>query len=166
MPLKAEGEFALVKETIVRGFARAGQPVKRGSMAHDHDMYMALADTAAQMRDAAGCREYAARLEELAERDGHRLYRAIAQRAWGVAHRLTGEHREAETRLNCALEIFRDLGTQWQIARTLIELGELARDQDARTHARDLFAQALAVFEAMRAIPDVARTRALIATMG
>ena len=130
-------------------------------MTDDHDMLMTLADTAAQMRDAAGCREYAARLEELAERDGHKLYRAIAHRAWGVSHRLTGEHDQATTRLNCALDIFRDLGTQWQIARTLSELGELARDQHSAT-AHDLFAQALAIFEAMRAQPDVARTRALM----
>jgi hypothetical protein len=164
LPLKAEGEFALVKETITRGFGLAGQPVKRGSMAHDHDMLMTLADTAAQMRDVAGCREYAARLETLAERDGHKLYRAIAYRAWGVAHRLTGESREAETRLNCALDIFRDTGAQWQIARTLSELGELARDQHSAT-AHDLFAQALAIFEAMRAMPDVERTRAIIATL-
>ncbi|MBI5649828.1 MAG: hypothetical protein HZC40_05175 [Chloroflexi bacterium] len=152
-------------ETIEQAFKLAGQPVKRGSMAHDHDMYMMLADAAAQTQDATACRAYAARLEELAERDGHKLYLAIAHRAWGVAHRLSGEHGEAETRLNCALEIFRDLGTRWQIGRTLVELAHLARARATRDAARDLFAHALAIFEALRAQPDAERTRAAIAML-
>ncbi|HWR88560.1 MAG TPA: hypothetical protein VN277_09090, partial [Acidiferrobacterales bacterium] len=68
----------------------AGQPVNWGTMAHEHDTYAVLADTAVLQRDAAALRQYAPRLEELAARDGHKLYLAIAQRAWGVAHRLAG----------------------------------------------------------------------------
>jgi hypothetical protein len=78
-------------------------------MAHDHDIYMTLADTAVELRDADALRKYAQTLENLASRDNHRLYLAIAHRALGVEHRLAGEHAPAETRLRQALELFTKL---------------------------------------------------------
>lgn len=140
----------------------AGQPVKRGTMAHDHDVYMLLADTAVQRRDAAGLRQYAPQLEELATRDGHRLYLAIAHRAWGVAHLLAAEHvrtLDAEARLNQALELFGELGTRWQIGRTRLELAELALARSDPASARDHLSRALAAFEALKASAYVERTQ-------
>ena len=144
---------------------RPGQPVKRGTMAHHHDVYMLLADSAAQLRDVAALLQYTPKLEELAVREGHRLYLAIAHRAWGVAHRLAGKHGDAEARLHQALEVFDDLGTGWQTGRTLLELAEVALAQMDQASAGDHFSRALATFEAMQAMPDVERTRAARAAL-
>jgi hypothetical protein len=137
-----------------------GQPVRRGSMAHDHDVYVLLADAAAQHHDAGGLRQYAPRAGELAERDAHKLYLGVAQRARGVAARLEGGYEAAEVLLRQALEVFQQMGTRWQAGRTWAELGELALARSNPGAARDNFAQALAAFEAMQATPDAARTRA------
>jgi len=128
----------------------------------DHDIYAILVDMAVLQRDEAGIRQYTPQAEELAMRYGHTLYQAIAHRAWGVAHRLAGEYTEAEARLTQALDLFSGLNTRWQIGRTLFELGELAAAQTNIAKARDHFTRALAAFEAMRAAPDVARTRAAL----
>ena len=90
--------------TLEAALDKSGQPVKRGTMAHDHHVYMLLTESAASRRDAADLARYAPRLAELAERDNHRLYRAIALRAQGVAERLTGSLDEARAHLNQALE--------------------------------------------------------------
>jgi tetratricopeptide (TPR) repeat protein len=165
MPLKAEGEFALVKEQMGQALELSGQPVKRGTMAHDHDVYMVLTDTAVLQRDAASLRAYTPRLEELATRDGHRLYLAIAHRAWGVTHRLSGEYVEAHARLERAMALFAELGTRWQIGRTLFELGELERARSDGPKARENFERALAEFEALKAEPDAGRVRAALAAL-
>jgi tetratricopeptide (TPR) repeat protein len=160
--LQAKGEFALLSQNLKTALDKPGQPVKRGTMAHDHHMYMLLADTAALLRDENSLRQYTPRLEELAIRDGHQLYLAIAHRSWGVAHRLAGEHDEAVTRLTNALGLFRGLGTRWQIGRTLFELGDLFLEQDDKDNARKYLSLSLEAFEAMKSIPDVERTRAAL----
>jgi hypothetical protein len=95
-------------------------------MAHEHVVYMMLVDSAARTGDESAIRKFAPRLEELVLRDDHKPYLAVAHRAWGVAHRLSGEYTDAETRLGKALGIFEELESRWQIARTLFEMGELA----------------------------------------
>src|SRR5262245_60167538 len=135
-------------------------------MAHDHEVYMNLTDTAAELRDADVLRNYAPVVEELASRDNHRLSLAIAHRALGVEHRLAGEHAAAETRLKQALELFTKLGARWQIGRTLFELGELNLDGSKnKTKAREYFAQALGSFEEIRATPNVERTRVALTAL-
>jgi hypothetical protein len=166
MPLRAKGEFAPVIQNMAAALKVSGQPVRSGTMAHEHDVFMFLTDSAAQQRDQASLREYAPRLQELAERDEHKLYLPIAWRAWGVAHRLAGEHAQATTSLNRALELFDGLGARWQSGRTRIELAELAlacSDPDA---ARLHYSEALADFESLKAAPDVQRTRVAMDTMG
>lgn len=157
--MKAEGEFALVKETLENAMGLTGQPVKRGSMAHDHDLVMILADTAAQLGDAVALREYAPRLEELATRDHHKLYHAVAHRAWGVAHRLASEYAQAQMRFDQALELFGSLEMRWQIGRTFFEMAELDAARADNATARTHLAQALAAFEVQKATPDMERTR-------
>jgi hypothetical protein len=127
-------------------------------MAHDHEIYMVLADTAAELRDLDALRKYAPQIERLATRDNHRFYLAIAYRALGVAHWLAGENAEAETRLMQALGLFTKLGTRWQIGRTLFELGELNLI-DSRMKAREYYSQALGSFEEIQASPNAERTR-------
>lgn len=157
LPLKAEGEFALVKQHIEWSFGKWVGPVKWGSMPTDMDLYTQLVDMAAQERDEAMLRRYAARAEELAAQYKHKLYHAIAHRAWGVAHTLAGEYPDATKRLNQALKTFRSLKTRWQTGRTLYELGELSLAQGDTAKARDHFSGALALFEEMNAGPDVER---------
>lgn len=142
---------------------RAGQPVKRGTMAHEHDVYMLLTETAVQQRDAAAIRRHAGALEALAARDEHPLYQAIAHRAWGVAHHLAGDLPAAQTRLAQALEVFTRVGTPWQAARTRVALAETAADPAA---ARAHYTEALAAFESLGAQPDAVRVRAALQAAG
>jgi DNA-binding CsgD family transcriptional regulator len=137
-------------------------PNPAGAPSGDHDLYAVLVDAAMQQRDEPALRQYAPLAEETATRINHKLYTAIAHRAWGVAHRLAEEYAEAERRLNLAVNTFAELGTRWQSGVTLFELGELARAQAHYTAASDYFSRALIAFEEMRAAPDSARTRAAL----
>lgn len=161
--MQAEGEFALVKQKLEAALGLEGQPVKRGTMAHDHIVYMMLADAATQARDLDGLQQYAPLLEELALRDDHEPYLAVAERAWGVAHTLDGRYDEAHTRLQRALEIFEGMEARWQIGRTLVELAELEVARGNMDEAQEQFAAALAEFEALGAGPDRERTLAVMA---
>jgi tetratricopeptide (TPR) repeat protein len=157
--MQAKGEFALVTQNMETAREKPGQPVKRGTMAHEHHMYMLLTEAAVQRGDAAALEQYLPPFEELATRDDHSLYRAIAQRARGVAHRLAGENAKAKARLEQALESFNGLGTRWQIGRTLFEMGELAVAEADPAAARRHYQGALAEFEALQARPDAERAR-------
>ena len=128
-------------------------------MAHQHTVYMMLADSAASENDEEAIRQYAAPLEELAVKDDHQPYQAIAHRAWGVAHRLAGEHSESEKRLAQALEMFEALQTEWQMGRTLVEFAELELARSDQQAACGYLERAQAVFEDLQAEPDMERTR-------
>lgn len=155
-----------MRENLQRGLPRSGQPVKRGTMAHDQDVYTLLADIAGQARDPEALREYLPRAEELAEQDNHRPYRAVAQRARGILSRLTGDPVLAETRLMEALQTFQEMHMGWQIGRTLVELAELAQLQSNRSGARDQYRLALAEFEALQAVPAAHRVREALTALG
>jgi tetratricopeptide (TPR) repeat protein len=135
-------------------------------MAHEHIVYMMLVDSAARAGDEDTIRSYAPKLEELAERDDHKPYLAVAHRALGVAHRLAGEYSEAESRLEKALEIFEELEIRWQVGRTLFELGELAMEKTDGGAAQTYFSRAQEVFKEMGARPDLIRTQAKIESLG
>ena len=160
--MQAEGEFALVKEKLEPALQLSGQPVKRGTMAHEHIVYMMLVDSAVRAGDEKAIRQFAPQLEELALRDDHKPYLAVAHRAWGVAHRLAEEYQDAETRLEKALEIFEELGTRWQIGRTLFELGELALAESDGEAALSFFSRAQDLFEELGAGPDVSQTASVL----
>ena len=140
----------------------SGQPVKRGTMAHEHIVYMMLVDSAAIARDQNTILKYAPLLEKLATRDDHRPYMAIMHRARGIAHQLSMEYNHAESRLKQALDIFEELDTPWQRGRTLYELCVLAQDRGNLDNSRDLFVQALQEFERLGATADVVRTKAAL----
>jgi tetratricopeptide (TPR) repeat protein len=154
-----EGEFALVRQQLDQATG--------ASIAYfgEHDVYATMADVAALERDEAAILAYAPKAEELAARYDHKLYRAIANRAWGVAHRLRGEQAEAAKRLKHGLTLFQEVGARWQAGRTLFELGELAVAQHESDQARDYFQRALGLFEAMRAAPDAARVKAALLSL-
>ncbi len=134
-------------------------------MAHEHIVYMMLVDSAARAGDETAIRQFAPKLEELALRDDHKPYLAVAHRAWGIAHRLAEEYTDAETRLEKALEIFEELETRWQIGRTLHEMGELAMAKADGGAAHSYFSRAQDVFEEINAGPDVTRTAAVLETI-
>jgi hypothetical protein len=162
----AEGEFALVKDKLEPALSLSGQPVKRGTMAHEHIIYMMLSEAAAQVGDVNALRQYSALLESLAARDEHRPYQAIAHRACGIAHRLEGELDQARIRLAQAQSLFEELGFRWQLGRTLAEMAELELALSDQASAQDHLSRALAEFEAMGAGPDAERTRAALAKLG
>ena len=159
------GEFTLVKRHLEEAIDKPVAPTKWGSSPTALDLYAIFVDTAVQERNEAALRQYAPLTEELAVRAGHPLYQAIAHRAWGVAHRLAGEHTDAEARLAQALVTFQKLDTRWQTGRTLCEFAELARLQGDSEAARGYLTRALALFEEMQAAPDAARVRAVLAAL-
>jgi hypothetical protein len=154
--LMGAGEFTLVRQHL-----EASLNLSLSWMG-DHDVYAALTDAASQQGDETAIRQYAPQAEALAARYGHKLYQAIAHRAWGVAHRIAGEYVDAEARLNQALDLFSKLDTRWQAGRTLYELGELAAVQTNTAKAYDYFTRAQIAFEEMCAAPDAARTKAAL----
>jgi hypothetical protein len=154
--LTGEGEFALSRQHLELALSPSVY------WAGDHDVLVTIVDVAALQGDEAAIRKYAPRAEALAKELGHRLYQATVDRAWGVAHRLASEYAESEARLNSALAMFEPLDTRWQIGRTQFELGELAAIRQQPGAARGYFRDALVNFEAMRAAPDSARTRAAL----
>jgi tetratricopeptide (TPR) repeat protein len=162
IPLHAEGEFSLISKRLEPALDLSGQPVKRGTMAHEHIVYMMLVDSAAMAKDEAAIRKYAPLLQALTERDDHRPYMAIAERAWGIAHRIAGKFDDAEESLKAAFEHFAELDTRWQMGRTLFEMGELELARSNAELAEDYFTQALKAYESVLANPDITRTRVAI----
>jgi len=160
--LQAGGEFALVKENLELALELPGQPVKRGTMAHQHIVYMMLAEAAAQLVDVTALRRYAAQLEKLAVRDDHRPYLAIANRAWGIACRLENLYVDAGDRLQKALTLFEQMEAHWQIGRTLYEIAQLNLAQSNPAGAMEHFSRAQAEFEELGALPDIQRTKAAL----
>jgi tetratricopeptide (TPR) repeat protein len=156
LPLMAAGEFARVTPVLEQALKTPSEWIG------DHILTAALADAAAQQRDEPALRKYAPLAEALAQRCGHQLYQAVSHRAWGVAHRLTGEYAQAAGRLDQAFVLFQGLDTRWQLGRTWYEFGELAAAQDHRPEARDSFQRALGLFEAMRATPAAERAKAAL----
>ena len=158
----AEGEFALVQEHLEIALS---QPSLGWIAYGDHELYNLLADTAAQQRDEASLQKYAPLAEEFAARYDHKLYQAVARRAWGVARRLAGKYAESQIRFDQALEIFQQMDTRWQIGRTLFEMGELAVAQKDTVSARDHFTSALNILEGIGAAPDATRARERLAVL-
>jgi tetratricopeptide (TPR) repeat protein len=161
-PLTAEGEFALVREHLEIALS---QPSIGWIAFGDHELYNLLADVATQQRDEAALQKYASLAEEFASRYDHKLYRAIAHRAWGVFYRLAGQYAEADERLIQALEIFRQLNTHWQIGRTLVEMGELEVARTDNAVAREYLSQALRIFEKIESVLDATRTHERLAAL-
>ncbi|MEA2575323.1 MAG: hypothetical protein QOH93_2621 [Chloroflexia bacterium] len=159
MQMKFGGEFAPMREHLEAAFARSNAPLKWGSMPTELELYVLLADSAAEERDESAIREFAPILEELATRNGHALYEAVAHRAWGVAHTIAGEYTQAQVRLEQSLTLLRGMDARWQIGRALCELGELAAQRGDRPSARTYFSEALAQYEELRAVPYVERTQ-------
>ncbi len=156
----AEGEFALMQQHLDAALKiEMAEGAAPGSTIR---YYAQLVDAAAQQRDPVLLQKYAALAEETATSIDHKLYMAIAYRAWGVAHTLNAEYSQADARFKKALEIFSSYPAPWQIGRTLFELGELARLQMELEQARDYYSRALNLFEELHAAPYAALVRAAL----
>lgn len=162
----AQGEFALVRERLEQALPLSGQPVKRGTMAHEHIVHMMVVDSLAISEDGPGIAAHAPRLVELAERDGHQPYLAVAWRALGVAGRLKGEFAEAGDLLKAALDVFAERGTVWQKGRTLCELGKLELARGSTEQAEAFLTDALKAFEQIGAGPLLEQVRVELDKIG
>ena len=152
----AEGEFVLAREHLT---AAADRPIVAGGyFVNDTQLSFLLAELAVLEQDEAALRLHAPVAASTAERDGHELYQASAQRALGVLHRLTGDYGQAEKHLLRALQMFEGLKTRWQIGRTLAELAALAARTDS-DRARAYYVRAAEAFEEMGALPDLQRVQ-------
>ena len=156
----AEGEFVLVRQHLEAAVDQSSDWVG------DHDIYTLLADAAARQGDLPALQRYAPLAEQSAISHDHRLYRAIGHRAFGVAHRMAGQYDQAQDRLQKALDIFMQHEARWQIGRTYLELGLLAKAQGVGATANMHLSNALAEFEKQGAAPDLARARAVLAELG
>ncbi|MGH2619794.1 MAG: hypothetical protein ACRDHG_04385 [Anaerolineales bacterium] len=156
----AEGEFALVRQHLEAALLQTVEWVG------DHDLYAMLADVAVRQGDLPGLQHYAPLAEESATRYNHPLYLAVAQRAFGVAHRLVGEYDRAQARLKEALDSFTQIGAHWQIGRTHFELGELARARGDAATAIGQLRIARDEFDKQGAVPDRNQARAALAELG
>ena len=128
-------------------------------MAADLDLHAMAVDSAARSREEAELRKFLPIAEQAAAHANHDLYKGVARRARGVAHRLAGEWDQAADQLGAAAEEFRALETPWQIGRTLLELGEVERHRRNHDAAKGHYSEALAAFEGIGAVPDAARAR-------
>lgn len=162
----AEGEFALGLEHLEQAFRKASLTAKWGSMPSDLDLNASQVDLAVQQRDAVRLRGFAPVVEQQARGLGHRLYQAVADRAVGVANRLSHQYPQAETHLLQALHSFETLETRWQQGRTLVELAELALAQSDSKLARIYLTDALRAFEVLGARPSAETTRAALESLG
>jgi tetratricopeptide (TPR) repeat protein len=157
--LLAQGEFALTLQHLETALNH------RAEWVGDHDLYADLADAAAGAEDLETLLRYAPMAEAGADRYDHRLYKARAHRAWGVAHRLGSDYAKSKARLEAALAVFQEEALPWQSGRTFFELGLLALDRSKKSEAGAHLSQALDNFESMGARPDIDRTRSLLGSL-
>jgi len=159
MPLKAEGEFAQVKQFLDEGLSRITE------INPDMVFYSLLVDTAVLEEDAKNLKEYTPRLLDQANQNGHKLFKAVALRSLAVADRLDGKYKPAQNQLEEAEAIFQDMETNWQLGRTYYEFGQLMVAQDNPAEAKKQFEKAVHCFESIGALPDAERTQFAIESL-
>ena len=125
-----------------------------------------LAELGARTGDAALYERFGAQALELGWRSGARKSLAQATRARSIV--AIGEERfdDALTDVENALQIYQSLGTTWEEARTRYVLAGLYRRRGSEADAacaQTELARALALFDALRAVRDIARARAALA---
>jgi len=150
-----QGEFALVKEHLTNAIRK---PPIGWNPVGDHEIYVSMADIAATLRDESLLSTYAAQSDEISLSLGHTLYHAVTLRALGILDWLHHDYPQAETRLRESCLLFQQLGTRWQIGRTLFDLGEMSTELGKMGEAKEYFSQALSAFEVMGARPFVNKT--------
>jgi tetratricopeptide (TPR) repeat protein len=101
-------------------------------------------------------------LLQTARTKGMRYHLAVICRAMGAYYRASGRLGDAEALLGESQDLFRAMDCPWELGRSHRELALLRRDQGRTDEATVLLKDALALFEALGAAPDVDRTRELM----
>lgn len=125
-----------------------------------------LADLGARSGDRDFYERFGAQALELGWRSGSRKALAQATRARGIMALAESAWDDAQYDLENALKRYQELGTLWEEGRTHYALASFYRrrasagDDDL---AEQELARALELFEAVRSVRDIARTRAALA---
>ncbi|MFI5273852.1 MAG: ATP-binding protein [Ktedonobacterales bacterium] len=128
-----------------------------------------LAELAARTGDRELFERFIPQALELGWRSGARKAHAQAIRARGTVALADSRWDDAQCDLEGALERFREMGTAWEEARTRYVLsGLFARrgEPNGAERARVELTTALATFERLHAVRDIARARAALAGGG
>jgi len=146
LPRSAESEFALIRDHLEDALEAPTDPARWGSAATDADLYVSLADAAAEIADLPTLERYAPLALAAARRLDHRLYAAVAERADGIRLRALGHFADSLEPLSRAFVAFDRLGTRWQTGQTLMAraatyaaLGQDPLARGDRLQALDLF---------------------------
>ncbi|HEU5440917.1 MAG TPA: adenylate/guanylate cyclase domain-containing protein [Ktedonobacterales bacterium] len=128
-----------------------------------------LAELGARGGDHELYNRYISQALELGWRSGARKAHAQAIRARGIVALADGCWEDAQCEFESALQRFQELGTPWEEARTRYALSGLfarrGEPGDAERGHEELTA-ALAIFERLHAVRDIARVRAALAGGG
>jgi len=156
----ARGATADARQTLLDALdTRSG----RHSMA---TLVAELAELAARTGDTELYGRFGAQALELGWRSGARKALAQATRARAIVALAEGRWDDALADAQSALTRYRELGTAWEEARSRYVLASLYRrraEPDDEARARDELTQALALFESLHAVRDIARARAALA---
>jgi tetratricopeptide (TPR) repeat protein len=146
----AEGEFVLVDKHLT---AAMQKPPMGWNPVGDHELYVLLADVAAQQRDEILLTMYAPQAEAISVRLKHTLYQAISLRALGILDEMRGSFAAAEAQIKESYGLFQRLDARWQVGRTLFELGRLSTAAGKSEEADQYFTKAANAFESLEARP-------------
>jgi class 3 adenylate cyclase/tetratricopeptide (TPR) repeat protein len=125
-----------------------------------------LAELGARTGDMELYERFGAQALELGWRSGARKAQAQATRARGIVAVAENRWDDALADLESALNRYRALGTPWEEARTRYALAGLYQrrgDEDDLARAREQLTLALALYEPLHAVRDIARARAALA---
>ncbi len=125
-----------------------------------------LTELGARTGDRALFDHYSAQALELGWRSGARKAQAQATRARGIIAVADEQWDDALADLQAALSRYTELETSWEEARTRYALSGLYQRRGAEgdaDRARRELQQALTLFEAQKAVRDIARARAALA---
>lgn len=117
---------------------------------------------AAQTREWQYVDQLGADALDQARRSGARHYIAADCRSLAIHRREHGRLEEAEALLLEGMDLFRAMDCRRELGLTLLELALLRRAQSRGDESIALLQEALLHFEALRAVPDAIRTRALM----
>ncbi len=152
----AMDDTAAARAALTEGLRLADTPEAK---LHMHSMAL---EFAAQAREWHYVDELGEVTLERARRSGGRRHVALSSRSLGIHRREHGDLDGAEALLAEAVTLFRTIDCRWELGKTLRELALLRRAQGRPGEADALLHEALGHFEALRALPDVERTRALM----
>ena len=112
--------------------------------------------------DIDGARAATEELEQIATDHENTIWTATASIARGLLDLAEGSHDAAVSRLDAAWRLWRDLDFPYEAARARASLGSARRAAGDETGARLEMSAALAVFEQLGAVRDVAMVQSLI----